>query len=96
MAMKVEQLHSGPSAIAWITVYRTCLQRDILCFGCLEVSRFLRGERGQVLVQQTGRAVAHKLRAPSHAWNCRQNFDRTGAVVCDSTRAATCALTWVL
>ena len=47
MSMKVEQLHSRQSAIAWITVYRTCLQRDTSCSGCLEVSRhFLkRGER---------------------------------------------------
>ena len=32
----------------------------------------------------------------SHSFPCRQNFDNTGAVVCDSTSAATCALAWVL
>ena len=31
------------------------------------------------------------LRASSHAFLCRQNFDRTGAVVWSTTHAATCA-----
>ena len=38
----------------------------------------------RTLTWQAGRAVAHKLRASSHAFPCRQNFDSTGAVVCDS------------
>ena len=45
---------------------------------------------------QAGRAVAHKLRASSPAFPWRQNFDNTGAVVCDSRRAATSALARVL
>ena len=41
------------------------------------------------------RRAAHKLRASSHAWGSSQkNFDNTGAVVCDSTRAShLCACT---
>ena len=67
------------------TCLRTCLQRDISCSGCLSgqgfgVMFFLRGERRHVLVQLTGLPVAHKLRAPSHAWPCRQNFDGTWCV----------------
>ena len=93
-------MHSGLGAIAWILVSEracnvTSRALDVSPNKVL-MSCFSRGERGHVLVQQTGRAVAHKLPAPSHAWSCRQNFDRTGAVVCDSTRAAICALTWVL
>ena len=48
------------------------------------------------LTWQAGRAVAHKLRASSPAFPWRQNFDNTGAVVCDSRRAATSALARVL
>ena len=48
--------------------------------------------RGYVLVQQTGLQVAHELRASSHDFLCRQNLDHAFSVVCDSTRAATCAL----
>ena len=93
-------MHSGLGAIAWILVSeRACnvtsraldVSRDKVLMSC-----FSRGERGHVLVQPTGLPVARKLRAPSQAWPCRQNFDRTGAVVCDSTRAAICALTWVV
>ena len=87
--VKAEQLHSGPGATAWILVLRTCLQRDISCFGCLSRQGFwchvfTKGKRTL--------PVAQKLRASSHAFPCTPNFDRTGAVVCDSTRAAACAL----
>ena len=57
---------------------------------------FVRRERGHVSVQPTGLPVAHALGASSHAFPCRQNFDHAGAVVCDSTHAATCALAWVV
>ena len=38
----------------------------------------------------------YTARVSSHSFSCRQNFDFTGAVVCDSRRAATCALAQVL
>ena len=38
----------------------------------------------RTLTWQAGRAVAHTSPASSHAFPCRQNFDNTGAVVCDS------------
>ena len=34
------------------------------------------------MAQRTGHAVTHTLRLSSHAFLCRQNFDRSGAVVC--------------
>ena len=67
----------------------------------LDVSRYkvlcvmsFRMERGDVLVQQTGLPVAHKLRASSHSFLCTQNFDRTGAAACNNMHVATCALAW--
>ena len=72
MAMKAEQFGSGPGAIAWILVCERAHWRDTFCFGCLsrQGSRvmFLRREKGHVLVQQAGRAVAHTSRASSHAF----------------------------
>ena len=100
MAVKAEQLCSGPGAITWIHASeRAC----IVTSRALDVSRdkgfgvmFLRQERGQVLVQQTGHPVAPKLRASSHAFPSIQKFDHTGAVVRDSTHAAACGLALVL
>ena len=71
--------------------------------GALDVSRdkvfgymFLRRVRGHVLAQRTGHAVTHTLRASSHEFPCRQNFDRSGAVVehhaCSHLRAGTGAV----
>ena len=45
---------------------------------------------------QTGRAVAHKMRASFFAFACRQSFDHPGAVVCDRLRVNTCTLAWVV
>ena len=64
MAMKAEQFRSGPRAIAWILV---CERAHSVTPCALDVM-FLRRERGHVLVQQAGRAVAHTSRASSHAF----------------------------
>ena len=87
LAWKAEQFQSSPSeATVWVLV---CERACSVTSRALDVSRdmvfgvmFLKRERGHVLVQRTGRAVAHTLRASSHAFLCRQNVDRTGAVVC--------------
>ena len=71
MAVEVEHLHSGPGAIAWILV---CERAHSVTPFALDVSpnkiniSFLRRERGHVLVQQAGRAVAHTSRASSHSF----------------------------
>ena len=54
------------------TCLRTCLWRDISCFGRLSRTgsrvMCLRRERGHVMVQQAGRAVAHTSCASSRAF----------------------------
>ena len=66
MAVKAEQVHSGPSgATVWISV---CQRACTVTSRALDVSRykvlcvmFSRWRRGKVLVQQTGLQVAHKI-----------------------------------
>ena len=86
LAVKAEPFQSSPSgATVWILV---CERACSVTSRALDVSRdkvfgvmFLQRVRGHVLVQQTGLPVAQKLRASSHAFLGRQNFDRTGSGV---------------